>query len=113
MIVTIPCVYLSCPIGQMVIEGKGMDSIGTCHTDVITGFAAQSLKLWTMPMADNIKPDRTMPSHKSLDKRLFDVPRKEIPCKVEVVEKVLRRSWNDAWLSTENDIMIMYLYHIA
>ena len=109
----IPCVYLSGPIGQMVMDGNGVDSIGTCHTEVITGFAAQPLKHWDIPMADNTKPDRTMPSHKSLDKRLFDVPRKEIPCNVEVVEKVLRRSWNDAWLSNKKDIIIMYLDHIA
>ena len=44
VLMIIPWAYLSCPIGQMVMEGKGMDSIGTCHTDVITGFAAQSLK---------------------------------------------------------------------
>ena len=37
--------YRSSPMGQMVIDGKGVDSIGTCQTAVITGFESHPLKL--------------------------------------------------------------------
>ena len=37
--------YLSSSKGQIVIDGKGTVSIGTCHTAVITGFVSHPLKL--------------------------------------------------------------------
>ena len=84
--------YRSSPIGQMVTEGKGVDSIGTCHTAVITGFASHPLKHWSIPIMDKTNPRITIASQRSLVNTLPEVPTKEIPCKVEVVEKVFNNS---------------------
>lgn len=66
--------------------------MGTCQTAVITGFASQPLKHWSIPMIERTNPRITIASHKSLVNTLADVPTKEMPCKVEVVEKVFNIS---------------------
>ena len=79
-------------MGHTVMEGNGVDSIGTCHTAVITGFASHPLKHWSIPITDKTKPRETIASQRSFVNTLPDVPTKDIPCYVEVVEKVFNSS---------------------
>ena len=83
----------------MVIDGKGVDSIGTCQTAVITGFCSHPLKHWSIPITDKTNPKIMIRSHIILDKRLFEVPMNDTPCRVDVVANFLHNSWNDKSLS--------------
>ena len=81
------------------MDGKGVDSIGTCHTAVITGFCSHPLKHWLMPITAKTNPVTTIMSQRSLDKTLLEVPMNDIPWRVDVVENVFNISLNDRSLS--------------
>ena len=57
------------------MDGKGADSIGICHTAVITGFDSHSLKLLSIPIMDKLNPDMIIRSQSILATKPFDVPR--------------------------------------
>ena len=90
--------HLSSPIGQMVMDGNGIVSIGTCHTAVITGFASHPLKHWSMPIIDNANPIITIKIHIALEYQFCEIPRNDMPCNVDVEEKVRNKSFNVASL---------------
>ena len=84
------------------MDGKGADSIGTCHTAVITGFVSHPLKHWSIPIIDKTSPERMIRSQRILEIKLLDVPRKDIPCKVDWAVKDLNTSLNDGSVSSKN-----------
>ena len=67
--------YLLFPLGQMVIDGKGIAWIGTCHTAVTTGFCCHPLKHSSIQMMENIKPTTTMNNQRNLEYQRWDEPR--------------------------------------
>ena len=91
-------------MGQMVTEGKGVDSIGTCQTAVMTGFCSQPLKHWSIPIIDKTNPVMTIASQISFVRTLPDVPTKDMPCRVDVVEKLFNSSLKDMSLSIKTKI---------
>ena len=79
------------------MDGNGVDSIGTCHTAVITGFASHPFKHSWIPKLDKINPATIINSQRSLAEILLDVPRNDMPCNVDVLEYVFHKSSNDRW----------------
>ena len=97
--------YLSSPIGQIVMDGNGVDSIGTCHTAVITGFASHPFKHSLIPRLDKINPATMINSQRTLPITLREVPRTDIPCNVDVLEYVFHKSSNDRWEMIKSSVV--------
>ena len=98
------------------MEGNGVDSIGTCHTAVITGLASHPLKHWSIPITDKTKPRETIASQRTFVITLPDVPTKDIPCNVEVVEKVFNSSGKVFSSLSENNLIhskLSFIYWIC
>ena len=57
---------------------------------------------------DKANPDMIIRSQSILASRLLDVPRKDIPCKVEFAVKVLNTSLND-WSVPSNEIIYIII----
>ena len=98
------------------MEGNGVDSIGTCSTTVITGLAFHPLKHWSIPITDKTKPRETIASQRTFVITLPDVPTKDIPCNVEVVEKVFNSSGKVFSSLSENNLIhsnLSFIYRIC